>query len=147
MLLENTDKFLVGKKVLITGFGRIGKSLALMLKSLGMKVYVTVRREEAAVEANAYGLEVLSYKALKGSLFYFDFIFNTVPSTLFSYKDISHIRNDARYFELASSPFGAEKKDFVALGKNYVHAGALPGRFYPQAVAKNIVDFILETGR
>ncbi len=147
LLLENTEDFLVGKRVLVTGFGRIGKSLAIMLKSLGMKVFVTVRREEAAAEALAYGFEVLTFKTFSGTLFYYDYIFNTVPSTVFSYRDVSHIKDTAIYFELASSPFGAEKKDFELLGKNYVHGGALPGRYYPKAVAQNIVDYILSTGR
>ncbi len=146
LLLENTNEFLVGKKALVTGFGRIGKSLALMLKSLGMKVFVAVRREESAVEASAFGFDVLSFKALKGALFYFDYIFNTVPSVIFSYRDVSHINDKALYFELASNPFGAEKKDFELLSKNFIHGGALPGRFYPSAVAQNIVDFILFKG-
>lgn len=147
LLLENTEEFLVGKRVLVTGFGRIGKSLAIMLKSLGMKVFVAVRREEAAAEALACGFEVFSFKALSGTLFYYDYIFNTVPSSVFSYRDVSRIKETAIYFELASSPFGAEKKDFELLGKNYVHGGALPGRYYPKAVARNIVDYILSVGR
>lgn len=147
LLLESTGDFLVGKKVLITGFGRIGKHLALMLKNLGMKVFVAVRREEAAVEALAYGFEVFSLKTLSGTLFYYDFIFNTVPEKLFSYTDISHLNDSSIYFELASSPFGADKKDFELLGKRYVHGGALPGRFYPEAVACNIAGFIINTGR
>ncbi len=147
LLLENTEEFIVGKKVLITGFGRIGKSLAFMLKSLGMKVFVAVRSEEAAAEAHACGFDLISFKALQGTLFYYDFIFNTVPSTLFSYRDISHMSDSAIYFELASSPFGAERNNFDLLGKNYVHGGALPGRYYPKAVAKNVADFILKAGR
>lgn len=143
LLLENTNEFLVGKKALVTGFGRIGKSLAFLLKSLGIKVFIAARREEAAVEASAFGFEVISFSALKGAMFYFDFIFNTVPSVVFSYRDIAHINDGSIYFELASDPFGAEKKNFELLGKKYVHGGALPGRFYPSAVAQNIVDFIL----
>jgi len=145
LLFENTNDFLIGKRVLVTGFGRIGKSLALMLKSLGMKVFVAVRREESAVEALAMGFDVFNFKAVKGTLFYFDYIFNTVPFTVFSGKDVAHLKDCALYFELASSPFGADKNDFTSQGKNYIHGGALPGRYYPAAVARNIVDYILST--
>lgn len=144
LLLENTPDFLVGKKVLVTGFGRIGKSLAMILKSLGMKVFIAVRREESAVEVLAMGFDVFNFNAVKGTLFYYDYIFNTVPSMLLSYRDISHLNENAIYFELASSPFGADKKNFELLGKNYIHGGALPGRYYQKAVARNIVDYILD---
>ena len=116
LLLENTNEYLVGKKVLITGYGRIGKSLARLLKSLGMKVFVAVRREESAVEALSSGIDSFSFKAVKGTLFYYDYIFNTVPFNIFDEKDVSHMKDSTTYFELASVPFGADKNDFTQHG-------------------------------
>ena len=147
LLLENAKAFLPGKKVLITGFGRIGRSLALMLKSLGMKVFVAARSESALCEAQALGFEVFRLSVVTGTLFYYDFIINTVPSDIFTKKDISHIRSDTVYFEVASSPYGAERSLFEAENKPYIDAGALPGKLYPDAVAVNIADYILNSGK
>lgn len=145
-LLNNTSDYLVGKNVLITGFGRIGKSLALMLKALGLRVCVAARREEVLVDAASLGFDVLKISKLKSTLFYFDYIFNTVPSKIIEDIDIEHLRADATYFELASSPYGADREVFDKLGKKHIPAAALPGKHFPQAVAENIYSFITSVG-
>ncbi len=142
LLLETTSDYIVGKKVLITGFGRIGKSLAHMLKSIGMKVFVAVRSETAAAEALACGFEVFKISQMHGTLFYYDYIFNTVPERIFEKHHIKRMREDAYYFELASYPFGADEVDFVNNGKRFINGSALPGRYFPLAVAENIANFI-----
>lgn len=147
LLLEEADDFIVGKKVLITGFGRIGKSLAFMLKSLGMKVFVAARSDKALTEAFASGFDVFRISQVHGTLFYYDYIFNTVPEIIFEKAHIRHIRADAYYFELASYPFGADKADFIEQGRRHINGSALPGRCFPAAVARNIADFIFLSGR
>lgn len=146
LLLTSTEDYIVGKRVLVSGFGRIGKALAGMLRGLGVKVFVAARSEAARAQAVACGYEAFSFSQLKATLFYYDYIFNTVPVRLFSECDIRHIRDDALYFELASSPFGADERDFAANGKTFVHGNALPGRYFPSAVAKNICDYIFSSG-
>lgn len=138
LLLENTEDFVAGKNALITGFGRIGKSLALMLKALGVKVSVAVRSDVQASDAISLGFDVFRLSQISSVLFYFDFIFNTVPFRIFDDKDISRIKNEGVYFEIASDPFGAEKNSFEKYEKKFVNASALPGKFYPKAVAENI---------
>lgn len=147
LLLENTEDFLVGKNVLITGFGRIGKSLAVMLKALGMNVYVAARSEKALAEAESMGFGALSLSKMKSTLFYYNFIFNTVPHRIFDEADIKKLPKSTVYFELASSPFGAERDDFEKHLKNYVFASALPGKLLPEAVAENVASFIILKGR
>ena len=146
LLLEKSKKYLPGSTALVCGFGRIGKSLAMMLKAIGLKVYITARSEKAVADASSLGFDVLKISSLKSTLFYFDFIFNTIPSVIFSCKDVEHIRSDSIYFELASSPYGADAACFEYYEKNYVLASALPGKLYPEAVAKNITEYILFSG-
>lgn len=138
LLLENSYDLISGKNALVTGFGRIGKSLALMLKSLGMKVFMAVRSDVQATDALSLGFDVFRLSQLRSVVFYFDYIFNTVPYTIFDDKDVSRIKDEALYFEIASAPFGADKNSFEKHGKKHVNASALPGRFYPKAVAENI---------
>lgn len=147
LLTEHTTGYLPGSKVLITGYGRIGKSLANMLKAIGMKVFVVARSETALAEAKASGYEVFNYSQLKSTVFYYDYIFNTVPAIVFDERDVKHMNTDVIYFELASAPYGADKSYFELYGKKHIEASALPGKFYPNAVAKNISDFIIYNWR
>ena len=143
LFLDNIKDSIIEKKVLISGFGRIGKLLGLILKSMGAKVFVTARRNETIVDAKTLGFDVIKISQLSSAVFYFDYIFNTVPAVIYGENDVKHIRDDTVYFELASAPYGALKTDFEKYGKNYISAGGLPGKFYPVAVAKNISDFLL----
>ena len=147
LLLENTESFLVGKNVLITGFGRIGKSLAVMLKALGMNVFVAARSETARAEAEAMGFTAFNLSKMKSTLFYYSFIFNTVPFLIFSDEDIKRIPKSIVYFELASKPYGADRDSFDNYLKKYVAGAALPGKLFPEAVAENIAHFIESRGR
>lgn len=144
LLFENTEAYLAGSKALVTGYGRIGKSLTYMLKSLGVRAFVAARSEAALCEARANGFDVFSFSQLKGTLFYYDYIFNTVPAAVFGSNDVKHMKDEAIYFELASQPYGADKADFELYGKRHIQASALPGRFYPLAVAENIAEFIIK---
>ena len=44
--MEMTDRTLHGSKILVLGYGRIGKSLSRMLKGIGADVSVEARKEE-----------------------------------------------------------------------------------------------------
>lgn len=142
LLFENTNDYIGGKNALITGFGRIGKSLAYKLKELGTKVFVAVRSDVQAADASASGFDVFKLSQLKSVLFYFDFIFNTVPYMIFDERDISRLKEESVYFEIASKPFGADENLFREYQRKYVCASALPGKLYPEAVAKNIYSCV-----
>lgn len=143
LLLENTRGFLPGKTALVSGYGRIGSFLAQKLRNLGLKVYVAVRSQSAAALAEAHGFDVIKISQIKSTVFYFGFIFNTVPCEIFSMNDIKHMNSESVYFEIASKPYGARKEYFEKEEKKYVSASALPGRFYPEAVAQNIYEYII----
>lgn len=143
---ENTDTFLSGKTALVTGFGRIAKPLCAVLKALGVKVYVAVRSDKQTAEAEISGYDTFRLNAMKGSLFYFDYIFNTVPFNIFDEKDIRHLKGSSVYFEIASKPYGADENYFSIHGKKYVSASALPGKHFPVGVAENIADYLTRKG-
>ena len=142
LLLDNSKDYVAGKNAVVTGFGRIGKSLALMLKALGLKVFVAVRSDVQAADASSLGFDVFKLSQLKSVVFYFDYIFNTVPCKVFDDNDIRRMRDNCIYFEIASKPFGADMKSFEKHQKMLVNATALPGRLYPKAVAENIYSQI-----
>lgn len=150
LLLENTEEYIVSKRVLVTGFGRISRALSRMLLSLGADVYVAARKERDLTEARAMGLKAIETRELGSAVFLFDFIFNTVPSKLFSSSDVSKMKKNVVYFELASSPFGAQRGDFEKEKRSFVPGGALPGKFCPVSCAEKmkliISDHINKSG-
>lgn len=138
LLLENTREYLVSKRVLVVGFGRIGRALAKMLSSLGLDVYVAARRSQTLAEASALGYKALDTAEIESTVYLFDFVFNTVPERIFSSECVSLMKSGAVYFELASSPYGAERGDFEKSKARFVSGSALPGRFCPRSCAEAV---------
>ena len=138
LLLENTREYLVSKRVLVAGFGRIGRALAKMLSSLGLDVYVAARRSQTLAEASALGYKALDTAEIESTVYIFDFVFNTVPERIFSSECVSLMKSGAVYFELASSPYGAERGDFEKSKARFVSGSALPGRFCPRSCAEAV---------
>lgn len=145
LLLNNTESLVTGKKVLVTGFGRVAEALALTLKGIGTDVFILARNPNQLLKARCLGYKTVNISAKSGVLCMFDFIFNTVPSRILSESDVFRLRDDTVYFELASKPFGADKKDFSAHGKKYIHGGGLPGKFVSDSASEIIADFIENT--
>ena len=125
-----------GAQTLVTGFGRIGKSLAMKLRALGADVTLTTRNpaQYSAIEAiGCAGDETGQYHL---GLAQYDCIFNTVPSAVFSGKQIACLRPDCVFLELASSPGGiACDAQKPAL---YIPAPGLPGKTAPKTAARLI---------
>ena len=94
-------------KCLVTGYGRIAKILARMLKNLGAYVTVAARRVEVRAEAEADGFKAEDIKNLhllcKGQ----DLIFNTAPALLFDEGVLKCIDRGTLLVDLASKPGGA----------------------------------------
>lgn len=142
LLLENTEETLFNKSVLVTGYGRISEILSVLLERLNMKVTVAARNEVQLKHAEKNGCTPLFLNRLKDILTY-DFIFNTVPVRIFDENVISTTKNTV-YFELASSPYGADKTQIILKGIKYVDGGSLPGKFFPLSSANLIKDYILK---
>ena len=139
LMLENCDDYLPSKRVLITGYGRVGKACAAMLKSLGCDVYVAARRMAQRTEAETANCKTLSTDEIGANVFLFDFVLNTVPSRLFDEKATGLFKRGSVYIELASSPFGADKAAFENSRACYVNGSSLPGRLCRMASAKAIL--------
>ena len=119
--------------VLLTGFGRIGKSLAGKLRALGARVTLTSRSSK-----NFPTIEQLSCTPDETGVYHlglsqYDAVFNTVPAPVFSSAQISMLRPDCPYIELASSPGGIAPD--AAKPVAYIPAPGLPGKTAPKTAA------------
>ena len=122
--------------VLVTGFGRIGKSLSAKLHALGAHVTITTRDPK-----NFPAIEQLSCTPdetgrYREGLSQYDAIFNTVPAPIFSVEQLKALHPDCFYIELASSPGGISPDALKPA--HYIPAPGLPGRTAPKTAAQLI---------
>lgn len=142
LMLENTDEYLVSKRVLVTGFGRVAKAMAALLKRVGLDVYIAARNDTQKATAYALGYKVLDIYDLSSVIRIFDFTVNTVPSHVLGEREISLMKDRALYIELASKPYGAKPEHFEKYGKRYLPAPSLPGKFCSRSAAQAIYHSI-----
>ncbi len=142
LLLSSTKKLITGRKILITGFGRISVALAPVLRSMGAEVTICARNVCQLTQAACIGFDTLMLKDISKKVHLFDYIFNTVPENIFTFSDIASIDSGATYFELASKPYGAPATVFDELDKSYVDGSNLPGRYLSESAGERIAEFI-----
>lgn len=142
LLLSNTEKEVSRCKALITGFGRTGKALSLALSRLNISVTVCARKDSQHNIAQCLGFNTVNYYELIDAVKDKDFIFNTVPERVFASEHIKRMKKNAVYFELASSPYGADKTLFSAYDIKHIDGSSLPGRFVPYSAGEKIAKTI-----
>lgn len=133
-------------RVLVCGYGRIGKVLCDMLISLNADVTVSARKQSDFAWISTRKCECVHTGDLV-RLSPFDIIFNTVPSLVFDSFVLSHIAKDALVIDLASVPGGVDFEAASRMGISIVHALSLPGKAAPKTagkIIKNTISNILE---
>lgn len=143
LLLDNTEDYIPLKKVLILGFGDVARTLAEILSKLGVEVYIAARNKSQLLKASFCGYKTVKLSSAGSCIFIFDYIFGTIPANILRSENVKSMKESAAYFELASSPFTADKEHFTIHGKKHIDGSALPGRFLPLGSAELMADFIL----
>lgn len=140
--MEETSTTLHGSKILVLGFGRVGKMLANMLKGIGAKVYCEARKEEDLAWIKAYGYEPVNLKDMEKQLNQFDMIMNTIPTLILGKEELTKIKQDCLIIDLASNPGGVDKVEAKKQGIKMIWALSLPGKVAPITSAEFIKDTI-----
>lgn len=139
ILCKKSKKPFNDSKILISGFGRVGKNLAKLLLGLDSKVFVLGHKDEDSFWINKFGLsEIKDTNCLNHE---FDFIINTVPNLIFSEEKLKNVFCE-NFIELASVP-GIDKQVCEKLNINHISALGIPGKFYPMNAAKIIKESII----
>ena len=125
--LEELPITLQGARVLVIGYGRLGRTLAPRLAGMGARVSVSARRwaDLAWIEAEGYGVE--HTEQLKGWLCGYDLVVNTVPARVLDEEALRDLKPGCLVIDLASKPGGAD----VGIGKGRQRPS--PGWAGPQA--------------
>lgn len=140
--MEETTKTIHSSNILVLGFGRVGKTLAYMLKGIGANVFCEARKEEDFAWIKTYGYQKIELKELKNTLHQFDIIMNTVPSILLKQEELSCLKKDCLLVDLASKPGGIDIEEARKQGIKTIWALALPGKVAPHTSAEYIKNTI-----
>ena len=153
--MELLDRTIRDTSVAVIGFGRIGKYLARLLRTLGADVTVCARREESLFEAAAEGCHplLITESDPMGGLSPLcrdhAVLFNTVPAHILTRELLVHLEPDTLLIDLASAPFGVSddhvREAAAKNGLRYLRAPSLPGSYAPRTAGEIIADCILDT--
>ena len=137
---------LLGAKTLVLGYGRIGKTLAAMLKSLNASVTVAARRQEGLAYISVNGFDGVRFGSAEyhRSAEQADVIFNTVPAKVLDAVMIEKLQGRCLIIDLASGKGGVDFATARARGIKAIHALSLPGKVAPDTAGNIICDCVLE---
>lgn len=126
-------------KILVCGFGRVGRAVVKYLAALGADTDVATTSP-----ANVLGYaKPVSYDGLDAGKY--DVVINTVPVKVLGNEFLNAFKG--YIFELASPPYGFDKERADRAGTEYYILAALPAKRKPQAAAKVMAEFIREDER
>lgn len=140
LLLRERGRSLSRSKILICGFGRIGKMLAPRLCAMGALVTVMARSSTDLAWAQGMGCRAVELGVEHGPMEY-DVVINTIPATIFGKPELGHFGR-AWLIELASPPYGFDMDAAEELGLRLTLASGLPAATTPESAAMIIRDTI-----
>ena len=129
-------------RVLVLGFGRLGKLAAHRFAALGAKVSVAARKWADLAWAEAYGYGAERIDQLGGWLCAYDLVINTVPSRVLGAGDLADLKPGCLVVDLASKPGGVDLEAASQMGVRVIWALSLPGKVAPVTAGRAIRDTI-----
>ena len=150
LAMEHLPITIHGARVLVVGFGRVGRLTAQRFQALGAKVSVAARRYEQLAWAQAMGLGTEHLAHLAGWLCGYDLIVNTVPAQVLGRLELEDVKEDCLILDLASKPGGVDLRAAGELGLTVIWALSLPGKVAPvtagAAIKSTIYNMLQEAG-
>lgn len=147
IVMESTDTALLGSRMAVLGYGRIGQFLARLLLPLGVSVTVAARREKSLAHAAGDGCHTLPLKgaeALHPLSQGYNVIFNTIPAPVLGQKILERLDPRTLILDLASSPGGIDPEAHPGKnGPRILRAPSLPGRYAPVTAGQVLADALL----
>lgn len=140
--IENTNKILHGSKVLILGFGRVGKVLAHKLRGLSADVTCSARKNEDFAWIRTYGYTAVNSNELENNLGNYDIIINTIPTIILDEQNLKFVNKETLLIDLASNPGGIDQNCAKKLGLKFIWALSLPGKIAPVTSAEFIKNTV-----
>lgn len=138
LAISESKTALCEARVLILGYGFLGKECARLFAALGAAVTIYTENPEelsAAMQKGFSAKKLTELDSLAGTI-----VINTIPAPVLDSLPVSCDISPALLLELASIPC----RTTPLPGLTMLTAGALPSRFSPVSAAKLIFDEIIE---
>lgn len=129
--LEELPITLHNARVLIIGYGRLGRVTAQRMAVLGARVTVAARSYEQLAWAQVWGYATEHTTDLTPWLCSYDLVVNTVPAEILGREELSILKPGALVIDLASKPGGVDFETAAQLGVQAIWALSLPGKVAP----------------
>lgn len=143
-LIEESPFSLVGRKLLLLGYGHCGREIVKHLSSFDMDILVVEQEKEQRVTAHMDGISALETAPDNGVFASFDMVINTIPASVLSLEQLAHLPKHCIFFDIASAPFGISADTISELKLNYLCCPGIPGKRMPQTAGEFIGKVILE---
>ena len=142
LLLRETPYTLWRSRVLVLGYGRIGRLLCPRLAAFGAQVSAAARKQSDRTWIEAAPARPLDIGCLSGRIGDFDLIVNTVPAPVLPESLLRETKPEALLLELASAPGGFDPEAAERLGRRTLRAPGLPGKCAPLRAAELLRESI-----
>lgn len=109
--IEMSDVTIMGSKCVCTGFGRVGQSMAWLLRGMGANVTVCLRNPSQRARAWGFGFRDLPLEAVKDEVKDADFIFQSAAGQgglILTREILANVSRDCVVIELSSPPSGTD---------------------------------------
>ena len=143
VLLENSPITIWDSRILVIGYGRIGKMLSSRLRALGAHVAVSARSAGDKAYIRASGCEALDTRTLGAELGRFDTVINTVPARVLGCEQLRLLKKDVLCIDLASRPGGFDFEAAKRLDVQVIWALGLPAETAPVTAGKIIKETVM----
>ena len=148
--MEELPTTIHGSRVLVIGFGRVGKLVAHQFQGFGARVSVAARKWEDLAWIEAAGYTAEHTVELEGWLCGYDLVVNTVPAPVLGLTELSDLKPGRLVIDLASKPGGVDFDAAARLGVKVIWALSLPGKVAPvtagQCIQTTIYNILRELG-
>lgn len=142
-LIINDPRTVCGRRVLLTGCGRITRFLAPMLRGLGAEVSIAARSPRDGAWICSQGMTWLTFGKAMRRVKDFDVIINTVPAPVIGQTWIDAAADHIIMMDLASLPGGIDLSACEKRGVKAWRALGLPGKYSPETAAEIIKDTVM----
>ena len=150
ILIQELPRTLKDSRLLIVGYGRIGKILAKMLQGFGADVWVAARKYSDIAWIEAQGLKPVALNQLSRYVSDMDAIINTAPALVITKDILKKIRSGCLILDLASSPGGVDFEAAKAYDFKTIWALGIPGKTAPltagDIIRRTIYNILEEEG-
>ena len=142
LIMQETAVTIWNAKILVLGFGRIGKLLCHRLAALGADVTATARTPADLAWIRAYGYKAVPTSQIDRTLGGYDAIVSTIPACVMNEARLREVAAECLCLDLASKPGGMDFAAASRLGVRAMWALSLPGEVAPTTSGAIIRDTI-----